>query len=256
MICFAYRCPQYDITTWLKEFERQITEAYLEGRQLTIMGAFNVDLLANNAHVKSWLELVENFPLHQIINEPTRVSSNSTTLVDHVFTSSYAKVRAVKVPKIGLSDHYPTCVVFKEDFGSHRHTNIKYRSFKNVDQDKFLNDLNRCPWDSIKETNDIEHNLEFWYNLLTGVVVKHLPTKTKLVKRTKQPEWMTHDILECMRDRDRCKSVKNYAAYKILRNKCVSLIRQAKTIFYQSCMKNSKGDSSKLWTHMIWHQIA
>ena len=53
-----------------------------------------------------------------------------------------------------------------------------------------------------------------------------------------------------MRDRDRVKSVKNYAAYKILRNKCVSLIRQAKTIFYQSCIKNSKGDSSKLWKHI------
>jgi hypothetical protein len=157
----------------------------------------------------------------------------------------------VKVPKIGLSDHYPTCVVFKENFGSkYRHTSIKYRSFKNFDQDKFFNDLNRCPWDSIEETNDIEHKLEIWYNLLTGVVDKHLPTKTKRVKRTKQPEWMTHDILECMRDRDHCKSVKDYVAYKILRNKCVSLIRQAKTIFYQSCIKNSKGDSSKLWKHI------
>ncbi len=251
LICFAYRCPQYDITMWLKEFECQMTEAYLEGCQLMIMGDFNVDLLANNAHVKSWLDLVENSQLLQIINEPTRVSSNSTTLVDHVFTSSYTKVRAVKVPKIGLSDHYPTCVVFKENFGSkHRHTSIKYRSFKNFDQDKFFNDLNRCPWDSIEETNDIEHNLEIWYNLLTGVVDKHLRTKTKRVKRTKQPEWMTHDILECMRDRDHCKSVKDYVAYKILRNKCVSLIRQAKTIFYQSCIKNSKGDSSKLWKHI------
>ena len=61
---------------------------------------------------------------------------------------------------------------------------------------------------------------------------------------------MTHDILECMRQRDHCKSVKNYTAYKILHNKCVSLIREAKTTYYQSCIINSKGDSSKLWKHI------
>ena len=33
----------------------------------------------------------------------------------------------------------------------------------------------------------------------------------------------------------------------MLRNKCVSLIREAKTTYYQSCIRNSKGDSSKLW---------
>ena len=167
------------------------------------MGDFNIDVLANNAHVKSWLDLAENFQLQQLVNEPTRISSNSATLVDHVFTSSCIKVRAGKVPKIGLSDHYPTCAVFKENFDyKHSHTSMKYRSFKNFDQDMFLEDLNRCTCDSIKDTNDIDHNLEIWYNLIIGVVDKHLPFKTKRVKRIKQPDWMTHDILECMRQRD------------------------------------------------------
>ena len=113
--------------------------------------------------------------------------------------------------KIVLSDHYPTRVVFKENFGDkHSHTSMKYRSFKNFDQDMFLEDLNRCTWDSIKDTNDIDHNLEIWYSLIIGVVDKHLPFKPKSVKRIKQPDWMTHDILECMRQRDHCKSVKHY----------------------------------------------
>ena len=124
---------------------------------------------------------------------------------------------------------------------------MKYRSFKNFDQDMFLEDLNRCTWDSIKDINDVDHNVEMWYNLIIGVVDKHLPFKTKRVKRIKQPDWMTTDILECMRQRDHCKSVKNYTVYKILRNKCVSLIREAKTTYYQSCIMNSKGDSFKLW---------
>ena len=73
LICFAYLCPQYDITTWLKEFECQITNAYLKGTQLKIMGDFNIHILANNARVKSWLDLTENFQLQQLVNEPTRI---------------------------------------------------------------------------------------------------------------------------------------------------------------------------------------
>ena len=132
---------------------------------------------------------------------------------------------------------------------------MKYRSFKNFDQDMFLEDLNRCTWDSIKDINDVDHNVEMWYNLIIGVVDKHLPFKTKRVKRIKQPDWMTTDILECMRQRDHCKSVKNYTVYKILRNKCVSLIREAKTTYYQSCIMNSIplnfGNSLRNWRQIV-----
>jgi exonuclease III len=69
---------------WMNKFENQITNAYLEGCQRSIMGDFNIDLLLNNTSSKSWLHLNEDFQLHQLINEPTRVTLNSATLVDHV----------------------------------------------------------------------------------------------------------------------------------------------------------------------------
>ena len=35
-----------------------------------------------------------------------------------------------------------------------------------------------------------------------------------------------------------------------MRNKCASLKREAKTMYYQSCTPSSKGESSKLWKHI------
>ncbi len=66
----------------------------------------------------------------------------------------------------------------------------------------------------------------------------------------KQPDWITKDILHCMRERDHHKSVGNFTEYKNMRNKCVSLVREAKKTYYQSCIKNSNGDSAKLWKHI------
>ncbi len=67
------------------------------------------------------------------------------------------------------------------------------------------------------------------------------------MRRMKQPDWITQDILHCMRERDHHKSVRNFTEYKNMRNKCVSLVREAKKINYQSCIKNSNGDSAKLF---------
>ena len=103
-----------------------------------MLGDFNIDLLVSSTYTKSWLQLTENVQLHYQINGPTRVSLNSATLVHHIFTSNNMKVRTVKVPKLGLSDHYPTCIAFKDGFGTkHCHTNIKYRSFKNLKKNNF-----------------------------------------------------------------------------------------------------------------------
>ena len=45
LVCFCYRCPQYDVTSWMNKFENQITIAYLKSSQISILGDFNIDLL-------------------------------------------------------------------------------------------------------------------------------------------------------------------------------------------------------------------
>ena len=119
-----------------------MTNAYLEGHQLTILGDLNIDLLQNRTSSKAWLTMNEKLLMYQVVNEPTRVTDPSTTMIDHIFTSHMEKVRAIEVPKVGLNDHYPTCIVLKERFGNkHSHTCMNYRSFRNFDQRDFLNDL-------------------------------------------------------------------------------------------------------------------
>ena len=80
--------------------------------------------------------------------------------------------------------------MFKDGFGTkHCHTSIKYRSLKNLDEKQFLKDLNDCKWSLINEENEINTNLDIWYDLFARIIDKHLPVKTKRVKRMKQPDW-------------------------------------------------------------------
>ncbi len=190
LICVAYRSPDYTTNTLIDLFSEQLTNAYIECEQITILGDFNIDLLKYDNHSKTWLEIMEYYQFTQLINEPTRVTEKSKTLVDHILTPIPEKMRCTKVAKIGISDHFHTIAVFKDSFGNKQtHTSIKYRCYKNFDDDKFLNDLENALWVEIETIENVDEALEYWYKLFLKITNKHVPMKEKRVKRNKQPEW-------------------------------------------------------------------
>ena len=46
--------------------------------------------------------------------------------------------------------------------------------------------------------------VEVWNTLSLEIVNKYAPIRTHRVKRKYQSEWLTTDILDCMKDRYRC----------------------------------------------------
>ena len=51
--------------------------------------------------------------------------------------------------------------------------------------------------------------MEAWLDLFLQVVDKHLPIKQHRVKHKNQPQWISPEILNAMKCRDRHKSVGN-----------------------------------------------
>ncbi len=75
-------------------------------------------------------------------------------------------MRCTKIPKIGISDHCPTVVIYKDTFGrKYTHITIKYRSEKNIDKVNFLHDLEKCQWDVLDNILNVDKALEHWYQL-------------------------------------------------------------------------------------------
>ena len=63
------------------------------------------------------------------------------------------------------------------------HTSITYRSYKDFDQQAFLEDLQQCPWHQLDNLDDVNETLDKWYELFHNVMNKHLPLKSKRVKK-------------------------------------------------------------------------
>jgi endonuclease/exonuclease/phosphatase family metal-dependent hydrolase len=52
------------------------------------------------------MNFIASLGMEQLVNEPTRVTSTSKTLIDHIYTNTKENVLEVMVPKIGISDHF------------------------------------------------------------------------------------------------------------------------------------------------------
>ena len=66
---------------------------------------------------------------------------------------------------------------------------------------------------------------------------KPAPIKTNRVKRKHQPEWLTSEILDLMKERDKCKINGKLDEYRILRNKISKMIDKAKKeMFFEFCV--------------------
>ena len=104
------------------------------------------------------------------------------------------------------------------------HYTISYRSFKNSNEDKFTEDLQSVPWDTIKIFDDTDDIMEAWLDLFLQVVDKHIPIKQHRVKQKNQPQWLSPEILDAMKCRDGHKSIGNEDEYKLWRNKTIKMI--------------------------------
>ena len=114
------------------------------------------------------------------------------------------------------------------------HKSIKYRSFKSFDENAFLHDLSAVPWSNIESYGNIDNIFDAWYSLFISVIDKHAPIKTHRIKNEIQPEWVTADILDKIKQRDNLKKEGKIDEYRIARNEVSTLIQDANRSTYET----------------------
>ena len=111
------------------------------GLELIVMGDFNIDLKLNPN--KKWQNLIELFDLSQLVNDPTRVTETSSTIIDHIYTTHQENVKESFVSTYALSDHFLVCFKRKINckISKSDHITTSYRCFKSFNEDAFITDL-------------------------------------------------------------------------------------------------------------------
>ena len=97
---------------------------------------------------KAWSEFVINTGFQQLVNQPTRVTKKSSSVIDHIYSNRDDRICEISIPSITLNDHFPVCVTRKfnsRHTKSNSHSVLKYWSFKNFQLTEFQRDLSLSP---------------------------------------------------------------------------------------------------------------
>ena len=145
--------------------------------------------------------ITETYQCIQLIDQPTRITSSSRTLIDHIFTNKPDIITNHGVLHVGISDHSLI-------YATHKHNTLKAdpkiiesRQFKNFDCDAFIEDIKETPFHFASLMDDPNEMWDVWKSLFLEVINKHAPMRKRKVKSKSSP-WITSELRRKMRKRD------------------------------------------------------
>ena len=216
---------------------------------ILLIGDFNSETLESDMH-----EFCNVYGFKNLIKEPTCYKNAlNPTCIDLILTNKYNNFKNSITIETGISDfHKMTVTVLKTFFQKKAPTLIKYRDYKQFDNNTFRTELkNKLSNYQIQEITYDEYK-EVFMNILS----KHAPIKRKLIRANNAP-FMNKELSKSVMIRSRLRNkfnknptVENDLAYKTQRNFCVKLFRKTKKEYYGNLDKSILSDNKKFWEVM------
>ena len=197
-------CSPIDLFSSYESFIGKLDSLDLE---YYLLGDLNCNLASPtpDANTRRLLEISDLYGLEQLINEPTRVTESTSTLIDLIYTSYTDRVGGSGVSHIAISDHSLVYVYRKlsSDLTSKGHSFISYRNFQNFDRENFRNEISQQDW-SFDEFEDPNLAWSNWKTKFLQFVNSHAPFRTRRTKLSKAL-WINSALKKSMRCRDAAK---------------------------------------------------
>lgn len=146
-----------------------------------ILGDFNCNLLEAkaNLHKTKLLSLFEEYQYKQLIEQPTRITKASESLIDHIITNMPQRIYKSGVCHVSISDHSLIYTVRRLALPRGLPRIVEIRSFKNFDKGSFLNELTEAPWDAIESFEDPNEKWSAFNSIFINILNLHAPVKTR-----------------------------------------------------------------------------
>ena len=265
-----YRPPtQHD---FVKVLSSKLDLLSPEKNDIFILGDLNINTLCNGMNLfdknsnhfnenitlsplfKQYRELCVSFSMKQIISSPTRITSNSSSLIDHVLTNASNMISSSGVIDIGISDHqmiYCTRKLVRSRFDIHK--NIRCRSFENYDATSFVDILRLCNFPNYETYGDINHAYSDFIGKLTNSIDKVAPTKV-IRPKSRSEDWFDGEICNAIKiKKKRLKKFKRTRLaideehYKESKTTVRNLINFKKKSYFETKLKENIGKPKELW---------
>ena len=213
---------------------------------IIIFGDFNCEMTED-----AMSNFCSLYNLTNLIRGPTCFKNpDKPTCIDLILTNKLRNFQNSSIIESGLSDfHKFTVTVLKTSFRKMPAKIIKYRDYKNYSAANFNYELGY----HLSSTDLQNISNDDFVSLAMEIFNCHAPLKQKCVRANDSP-FVTKELRKEHMKRSRLrnkflrdKSEANIKAYKLQRNKCVSLLKKAKKSYYAKLNPSLVCDNKKFW---------
>ena len=257
LVATWYRLPSSQIDLF-DEWALFLSKCDTENKELIIVGNFNCDLskALPDSHTQRLKFLCSLYQLKQFINELTRVTSTSATLIDLILTNTRENILQSGVIHLGISDHSLVYALRKFSLPKSFPKYKDVRNFKNFNENQFIVDVMLMPWELVYQHNDPNLCWQVWKDLFPQALDRHAPIQRRRLKSNPIP-LLTPEIKKLMQVRDWPKkhaikhnSSAHWELYKKLCNKVNSELRSQKSNYFIGKIKerSQSNDMKGSWS--------
>ena len=159
MIGSVYRpgtkCPGLNFSEHFSQFSdilsNILSDLSSKYDKVYIFGDFNLDLLKinENKFISEYVDTLLSFGFLQIITKPTRISTNSATLIDLILTNSSCEIFESFLLCWQISDHLPIIHNLTLKKSKPKYPKIKSRNFSADNVERFKKAIQNYKWDHV-----------------------------------------------------------------------------------------------------------
>lgn len=228
-------------------------------KKIIIGGDFNTNILQNTKESKSLLNLMLEYNFQQHIKVPTRITKNSSTCLDLIFTNFINNVSS-SVQEFGFSDHNGTIVHLENTNVLQINSKstfwyIHKRIYNNKNINKFKTNLQKIDWEKyILQNKNINDNYNTLNCILYDILEYCIPKKRIKINYSNKKSWLTRGIKISCKNKRLLKIHATYSKnkillshYKLYEKNLKNIIKKAKKLHYINKMEKSNNKVKCMW---------
>ncbi|XP_078371386.1 uncharacterized protein LOC144655040 [Oculina patagonica] len=129
--------------------------------------------------------------------EPTRVTGDSSTLIDLVIASRVDMIKNTRSQELGISEHKLIYGCLQSKFRRLPPKIVHGRTFKRFNKSEFIRDVEDASWSMCSAFNDPDDSYWAWTTIFNDIYDRHA-TKRKVKIRSQSLPWITPHIRHLM----------------------------------------------------------
>ena len=258
VVGIIYRPPDHKIDEFVYNTNKLISAISKENKLCYLMGDFNLNLLNYHTHqfTGEFLDIMYSNMCFPLINRPTRITSNTATLIDNIFTNNLDTYSFSGLLFTDISDHLPIFSFFyDQSLQDASDTYVTFRDKNKANLLKFQDRLRNFKWTDLEGYDDPICAYAIFHKSFMNIYNTSFPLRrVKAAKFKSNKPWISGGLLTSIRKKNKLyKKFLNVPTssyenmYKKYKNKLNHLLRSAKRLYYEERLESTKTNIKTTW---------